>query len=165
MAEAVTCAGAMMISFSTVRLARITSDMDEVWAMVVREPVAFVSDCAGASDALSRTSPLASAGSTPSRTWISPATALPAPSTSPAKSANAAARADLDKDVMGELLTAVARDATNLRSLRRRPRRIGENASADRKLVHRYCGGATVAARRAQERAPGALRGSGRARD
>ena len=52
-----TCAGAMMISFSTVRLARITSAMLEVWAIVVREPVARVSDCAGASDALSSTSP------------------------------------------------------------------------------------------------------------
>ena len=52
-----TCAGAMMISFSTVRLARITSAMVDVWVIVVREPVARVSDCAGASDALSSTSP------------------------------------------------------------------------------------------------------------
>ena len=104
----------MMISFSTVRLARITSAIVEVCVIVVLEPVARVSDCAGASDALSSTSPVASAGSTPSSTWISAAAALPAPSTSPTKSASRAALADLENDVMGVLLTAVARDATNL---------------------------------------------------
>ena len=47
----------MMISFSTVRLARMTSAMLDVCVMVVREPVARVSDCDGATEALRRTSP------------------------------------------------------------------------------------------------------------
>ena len=68
----------MMISFSTVRLARMTSAMVEVCVIVVFDPVARVIDCAGASDALSSTSPVASAGSTPSSTWISPAATAPA---------------------------------------------------------------------------------------
>ena len=38
------------------------------------------------------------------------------------------ARADLEDDVMAVLLTAVARDATNFRSLRRPPLPIGEKA-------------------------------------
>ena len=66
-----TCAGAMITSFSTVRLARITSAMLEVWVIVVRMPVTRVSDCEGATEALSSTSPEESAGSMPSRTRTS----------------------------------------------------------------------------------------------
>jgi hypothetical protein len=55
----------MITSFSTVRLARITSAMLEVCVIVVRRPVAFVSDCDGATPALSSTSPCESAGSMP----------------------------------------------------------------------------------------------------
>ena len=72
-----TCAGAMITSFSTVRLARITSAMLEVWVIVARMPVTRVSDCDGASEALSSTSPEESAGSMPSSTRTSVAACAP----------------------------------------------------------------------------------------
>src|SRR5450755_1694802 len=139
MAEAVTCAGAMMISFSTVRLARITSAIVDVWAIVVFVPTARVNDCEGATEALIRISVEVSAGSMPRSTCTSDAARAPVtPASGATSSASARTRAEVNGagyfmmqlPDSGELSPGV--------------QVCVHNCYGQREFLHALCGNATV---------------------